>query len=148
MKRLKKSDCANGFILDGFPRTTEQAKALDKMLAEMGISLSQVISVHVPFEYLVERAVGRRICKSCGATYHVKFNPPKKAGSCDKCGDELYQRRDDTAETMQNRLSVYESSTLPLIKYYKEAGIYSEIDGTQPIAKVTEEIERVLSSKE
>ena len=145
--RLKKSDCANGFILDGFPRTTEQAKALDKILSEMGIGLSRVINIHVPTSALIERAVGRRICKKCGATYHIKFNPAKK-GVCDNCGGELYQRSDDTAETMQKRLGVYESSTMPLIEYYKAAGIYSEIDGQQPIAKVTEDIERDLSSKE
>jgi len=146
-ERLSKADCAKGFILDGFPRSVAQAEALDKMLAEMKINLSRVINISVPSEYLIERAVGRRICKKCGATYHVKFNPPKKE-VCDACGGELYQRADDTEETMQKRLSVYEESTRPLVEYYKTAGIYAEIDGRQPIAKVTEDLERVLSSKE
>ena len=163
-ERLGKSDCAKGFILDGFPRTVEQADALGKILSEMGQKLSCVLNIHVPSEDLIERAIGRRICKSCGATYHVKFNPPKslkaessklkaessklKALICDKCGGELYQRADDTAETMQSRLSVYESSTRPLIDYYKKQKIYVEIDGRQPIAEVTAAIARALSSED
>ena len=146
-ERLSKADCATGFILDGFPRTTAQAEALDKLLSEMGISLSQVINISVPFEYLVERAVGRRICKKCGATYHVKFNAPSKDGICDTCGGELYQRADDNEATMKNRLKAYEESTRPLIDYYKNAGVYTEIDGRQPIAKVTEDLEQVISSE-
>ena len=142
-ERLSKEDCAGGFILDGFPRTVAQAEALDKMLLEMGIGLSSVINIHVPSEDLIERAVGRRICKECGATYHIKFNPPK-AEKCDKCGGELYQRADDNAETMSKRLSVYESSTKPLIEYYKSKGIYAEVDGRQPIAAVTSDLEKVL----
>lgn len=152
-ERLAKADCAKGFILDGFPRTVEQADALGKILSEQGRSLSRVINISVPAEDLIERAIGRRICKNCGATYHIKFNPPKclkaessnlKALICDNCGGELYQRADDTAETMANRLSVYEKSTRPLIDYYKNAGIYVEIDGRQPIAQVTEDLETVL----
>ena len=147
-ERLGKSDCANGFILDGFPRTVEQADALGKILSEMGQQLSCVLNIHVPSEDLIERAIGRRICKSCGSTYHVKFNAPVKENICDKCGGELYQRADDTAETMQSRLSVYESSTRPLIDYYKKQGIYVEIDGRQAIAEVTAAINRALSSEE
>ena len=147
-ERLSKSDCANGFILDGFPRTVEQADALGKILSEMGQQLSCVLNIHVPSEDLIERAIGRRICRSCGATYHVKFNAPAKENICDKCGGELYQRADDTAETMSNRLSVYESSTRPLIDYYKKQKIYVEIDGRQPIADVTAAIARALSSEE
>ena len=147
-ERLSKSDCENGFILDGFPRTVEQADALGKILTEMGQQLTCVLNIHVPSEDLIERAIGRRICRSCGSTYHVKFNAPAKENICDKCGGELYQRADDTAETMSNRLSVYESSTRPLIDYYKKQKIYVEIDGRQPIADVTAAIARALSSEE
>ena len=145
-ERLSKADCAKGFILDGFPRTVEQADALGNILTELGKVLSIVIDIAVPREYLIERAVGRRICKKCGATYHVKYNAPKAENICDDCGGELYQRGDDTAATMQKRLSVYEESTRPLIEYYKKLGIYAQIDGRQPIEKVTEDLENVLSS--
>ncbi|MCR5833762.1 MAG: adenylate kinase [Selenomonadaceae bacterium] len=144
-ERLAKDDCKGGFILDGFPRTVEQADALTKILNELGKKLTRVLNIHVPAEDLIERAVGRRICKKCGATYHVKFNPPKGA-NCDECGGELYQRGDDNEETMKNRLGVYEASTRPLIDYYKIAGVYTEIDGRQPIDKVTEDLVNVLSS--
>ena len=146
-ERLSKSDCAEGFILDGFPRTVEQADALEKILSELGVELSCVLNIHVPSEDLIERAIGRRICKSCGATYHVKFNAPVKENICDKCGGELYQRADDTAATMSNRLSVYEKSTRPLIEYYQKRGKYIEIDGRQPIASVTAEIVSALNSE-
>ena len=147
-ERLGKSDCEQGFILDGFPRTVEQADALGKILSEQGKQLSCVLNIHVPSEDLIERAIGRRICRSCGATYHVKFNAPIKENICDKCGGALYQRADDTAETMSNRLSVYEASTKPLIEYYKKENLYVEIDGRQPIGEVTAAIARVLSSEE
>lgn len=147
-ERLSKEDCAKGFILDGFPRTVEQADALEKILSELGKSLTAVLNIHVPAEDLIERAVGRRICKGCGATYHVKFNAPKVENKCDNCGGELYQRADDNEATMKNRLSVYENSTRPLIEYYKKAGKYTEIDGRQPIGKVTEDLVKVLSSVE
>lgn len=143
-ERLSKDDCKDGFILDGFPRTVDQADALSKILSDLNMKLDSVLNIHVPAEDLIERAVGRRICKKCGATYHVKFNPPKAENVCDKCGGELYQRADDNAETMQNRLSVYESSTRPLIEYYKKAGVYTEIDGTQPIDKVSAALVKVL----
>lgn len=143
-ERLSKADCENGFILDGFPRTVEQADALEKILSDLGKKLTAVLNIHVPAEDLIERAVGRRICKGCGATYHVKFNAPKIEGKCDNCGGELYQRADDNAETMKNRLSVYEASTRPLIDYYKKAGVYSEIDGRQPINEVTAALMKVL----
>lgn len=144
-ERLSKGDCKGGFILDGFPRTVEQAQALEKILAELDLKLTKVLNIHVPAEDLIERAVGRRICRTCGATYHVKFNPPK-SDACDNCGGELYQRADDNEETMKNRLSVYEKSTRPLIDYYKKVGVYTEIDGRQPIEKVTEELVSVLCS--
>ena len=147
-ERLAKDDCKGGFILDGFPRTVEQAEALEKILDELNLKLTKVLNIHVPAEYLIERAIGRRICKTCGATYHVKFNPPKVDDTCDKCGGNLYQRADDNEDTMKKRLSVYEDSTRPLIDYYKKIGLYAEIDGKQPIEKVTEELVNVLSSVE
>lgn len=145
-ERLAKDDCRKGFILDGFPRTVEQADALTNILNELGMKLTRVLNIHVPASELIERAVGRRICKKCGATYHVKFNPTHKNGVCDNCGGELYQRKDDNEDTMKNRLSAYENSTKPLIDYYKKANLYTEIDGRQPIDKVTEELVNVLSS--
>ena len=142
-ERLSKDDCKNGFILDGFPRTVEQADALNTILDELGKKITCVLNINVPSEYLIERAVGRRVCRKCGATYHVKFHPPQ-GEVCDKCGGELYQRADDNEITMKNRLAAYESSTRPLIDYYKSAGLYLEIDGTQSIEKVTEEMINAL----
>ena len=147
-ERLAKDDCKGGFILDGFPRTVEQAEALEKILDELNLKLTKVLNIHVPAELLIERAIGRRICKTCGATYHVKFNPPKFDDACDNCGGKLYQRADDNEDTMKKRLSVYEDSTRPLIDYYKKVGVYAEIDGRQPIEKVTEDLVNVLSSVE
>ena len=145
-ERLTKEDCASGFLLDGFPRTVEQADALSEILEGLGKKLTCVLNINVPAEDLIERAIGRRICKKCGATYHVKFNPTQVEGKCDNCGGELYQRADDTAETMTTRLSTYEKSTRPLIDYYKKAGIYAEVDGRQAIDKVTAEIFKKLSA--
>ena len=142
--RLGQDDCKKGFILDGFPRTVEQADSLSGILRDLGLSLTRVLNINVPASDLIERAVGRRICKKCGATYHTKFNPSKKEGICDECGSELFQRADDNAETMKNRLSVYEASTKPLIDYYKKAGLYTEVDGRQAIDKVTADLIKVL----
>ena len=145
-ERLAADDAQKGFILDGFPRTVEQADALTGILKDLGLTLTRVLNINVPAEDLIERAVGRRICKKCGATYHTKFNPPKKEGICDVCGSELFQRADDTAETMKNRLSVYEASTKPLIDYYKAAGVYTEVDGRQSIEKVTQDLIETLKA--
>ena len=144
-ERLSKDDCKEGFLLDGFPRTVEQADALTKILEELKLPNVRVLNINVPKEELVARAVGRRICKGCGKTYHLKFNPPKKEGVCDACGGELYQRADDTAETMNERISVYEASTKPLIEYYKKQGVYNEVDGKLAIDKVTTELVKLLS---
>lgn len=143
--RARLAECSGGFILDGFPRTVEQAEALGQMLAEKGKKLTRVLNLKVASEELIGRAVGRRICKECGATYHVKNKPSKVTGLCDECGGMLYQRADDTAETMTNRLNVYMKSTQPLIEYYKAAGLYEEIDGNRPIAKITEDLINVLT---
>ena len=145
-ERLSKPDCQKGFILDGFPRTVEQADALNEILADNGIKLTGVLNINVPADDLIERAVGRRICKSCGHSFHVKFNPTKVEGVCDDCGGTTYQRADDSEETMKSRLSVYESSTRPLIEYYKKAGVYKEIDGRQDIAKVEADLAAVLEA--
>ncbi len=139
-ERLVKPDCAKGFILDGFPRTVEQAKALDGILSDLSIKLTRVLDISVPDERLIERAVGRRVCRKCGATYHVRFQPSKVDGVCDSCGGETYQRADDTEETMKNRLSVYGAQTSPVIGYYQKAGLYSRIDGSQAIDKVFSDV--------
>ena len=145
-ERLSKPDCKKGFILDGFPRTVEQADALNEILADNGLKLTGVLNINVPAADLIERAVGRRICKNCGHSFHVKFNPTKVEGVCDDCGGTTYQRADDSEETMKSRLSVYESSTRPLIEYYKKAGVYKEIDGRQDIAKVEADLSAALGA--
>jgi len=145
-ERLSKDDCKKGFILDGFPRTVEQADALAEIFKDNGMKLTAVVNISAPTQDLLERAVGRRICKNCGHSFHVKFHPTKVEGVCDDCGGATYQRADDSEETMKSRLSVYESSTRPLIEYYKKAGVYKEIDGRQDIAKVEADLAAVLEA--
>lgn len=146
-ERLAQDDCKKGFLLDGFPRTAEQATALDEILSEIGIQLTRVINIDVPKEDLIERAVGRRICRKCGATYHIAFNPTKEDGICDACQGELYQRADDCEETMRNRLDVYGAQTQPLIDYYQAKGLYTAIEGRQAIDKVFHDIVAALKGE-
>ncbi len=135
-ERLKQDDCKKGYILDGFPRNTAQAEALDKMLGSLGMSLSAALSVDVPFDDLMKRLTGRRTCKACGQMYNVYFNPSKKEGTCDKCGGALFQRDDDKEETIKKRLEVYNAQTAPLIDYYRKKGILGSVNGTGSIDEI------------
>lgn len=135
-ERMSKSDCANGYILDGFPRTLAQAEALDKMLIEMGQPLTASIALVVPDDEVVTRLSGRRQCTKCGTGYHVEFNPPKKQGVCDKCGSALYQRDDDNEITIRERLKIYHAQTSPLIAYYSGKRLMHEVNGVGSIQEI------------
>jgi len=143
-KRIKEDDCKNGFILDGFPRTTAQAEALDEMLSKNGLNLDSVLLIDVPEEEIIERLTGRRVCPNCGAVYHVKYNPPKNDNICDKCSTQLIQRDDDTESVVRNRLKVYQDSTAPLIEYYEKTNKLVKIDGTGDINDIFANIKKVL----
>ncbi|MDN5331569.1 MAG: adenylate kinase [Tepidanaerobacteraceae bacterium] len=143
-ERLKEIDVEKGFILDGFPRTIPQAESLEKILEEMGVKLDAVINIVVPQDELIERFTGRRVCEICGATYHVKYNPPKQEGICDKCGGRLIVRADDEVKTVEKRIDVYERETKPLIDYYRSKNLLVNIDGNRPIEVVFEEIKGFL----
>jgi adenylate kinase len=145
--RLMQPDCDQGFLLDGFPRTVAQADALAQVLEQNGITLDKVINVDVEKQVLIRRAVGRRVCPNCGATYHVEFNSPIRPGVCDHCSREIIQRSDDTEETVTKRIEVYLQQTLPLIRYYQDKGLLVEIDGHQDIDKVFEDITKALGSE-
>lgn len=134
--RLGMDDCSNGFLLDGFPRTAMQADALDSFLVNNGQKIDSALLIDVPKEFILERMTGRRVCLSCGASYHVKFNPSKIEGKCDVCGNSLIQRKDDTESTVKERLDVYDKQTQPLIQYYKEQNKLSVVDGTGEINEV------------
>lgn len=142
--RLAQEDCKKGFMLDGFPRTVFQAEALDRVLENMGMALTAVLNIEVDQDLLLQRITGRRICRSCGATYHIQFNPSEKEGVCDLCGGELYQRDDDVEATVAKRLEVYNEQTQPLIDFYKKTGVLKDINGQQDIDVVFQDIKIAL----
>src|SRR4030065_1361820 len=145
-ERLKQDDCKKGYILDGFPRNTAQAEALDKILASLNMSLTGALSVDVPKDDLMKRLTGRRTCKGCGQMYNVYFSPPKKNGVCDKCGGELFHRDDDKEETIKRRIDVYDAQTAPLISYYKKSGILKSVIGVGSIDEIFKKVCSVLNA--
>ena len=145
--RLSREDCAEGFLLDGFPRTVFQAEQLDEFLTANGKKVDAVINLEVEKEELITRLTGRRVCRKCGASFHVVNIPPKTEGVCDYCGGELYQRDDDTVETAENRISVYDTQTKPLVDYYTKAGCIVNIDGATGLENVFADIVTALGEK-
>ncbi|MEM7169597.1 MAG: adenylate kinase [Pseudomonadota bacterium] len=144
-ERIDEPDCANGFILDGFPRTTGQAEALDAMLAEKGLAMDAVIEMQVDDAALIERITGRYTCGNCGAGYHDRFQVPKTSGVCDNCGGTNFKRRsDDNEETVRSRLTAYYAQTAPILPYYRDKGILKSVDGMADIDEVTKQIEDLL----
>jgi len=146
LDRISAPDCEAGIILDGFPRNLEQAEALDKALARQERAIDKVVYIKVPEEELLKRLSGRWICRKCQAPYHAVDSPPKVAGKCDRCGGELYQRADDNAETIKNRLEVYFAQTAPLIDYYARAGKLLEVNGEGSVAEVSQRAVAALNS--
>ncbi len=145
-ERLREADAQDGFILDGFPRTIEQAKALDKQLGEMRRRVTTAVLIDVPDEEVVRRLSGRRVCVKAGHNYHIEFDPPKREGVCDQDGSRLIQRDDDKPEVVQNRLDVYHKQTEPLIDYYDEQGLMRRIDGTRSPEEVHDHIRAVIAT--
>jgi adenylate kinase len=146
-ERLSRPDAARGAILDGFPRTIAQAKALRSLLTDLGFKLAMVPYIKVPEEMLLARLAGRWTCRGCGAMYHELFSPPEQAGTCDRCGGELYQRPDDTPETQKHRIEVYFEQTAPLIDYYREKGLLVEVDGRPGIDEIQAELLNVIKRR-
>ena len=146
MDRFQNPDCANGYVLDGFPRTIPQAEALTAALEKNGDSIDYAINVEVPDENIITRMSGRRACLACGATYHVVYAPTKEEGVCDRCGEKLVLRDDDKPETVKKRLDVYPSQTQPLIDYYTKQGKLAEVDGTQSVDAVFDAIVKILGA--
>ncbi|MCL1808794.1 MAG: adenylate kinase [Clostridiales bacterium] len=146
LSRLCESDCEGGFLLDGFPRTVHQAEELSAFLADSGRALDLVLDINVDKDELVRRLSGRRVCKLCGATFHVTGMPPQKDGICDKCGGELLQRADDSEETVTNRIEVYNRQTMPLVDYYEKMGVIAHIDGAAGLENVFSEITKSIEA--
>lgn len=142
--RLQQEDCKQGYLLDGFPRTVQQAEALQEFLYDRNENINTALLIEVPTGFILERMTGRRVCPSCGASYHIKFNPPTVIGKCDVCGSDVIQRKDDAEETVSERLDVYEKQTQPLIDFYKERNLLSVVDGTKAINEVFEGICDIL----
>ncbi len=146
-ERIGQPDCAGGFILDGFPRTTAQAEALDAMLADKDLRLDKVVEIKLDEEALVERITGRFSCANCGAGYHDRFQRPKADGVCDTCGStEFLRRKDDNEETVRARLDAYRAQTAPILPYYRDRGVLESVDGMTPIGEVTAQIQQVLGA--
>lgn len=143
-KRLSQDDCKKGFILDGYPRTLQQAEALEQILKELSLPLKKVINLVVSEEEIIRRLSGRRICRNCGAIFHIVNMPPKKEGICDYCGGELYQRDDDKPEAIRHRLAVYHKQTEPLIRFYEEKGLLVNVNCEVPLEQSVEEIVKIL----
>ncbi|WP_017638507.1 adenylate kinase [Staphylococcus sp. E463] len=143
-ERISEDDAKKGFLLDGFPRTIDQAEALNSIMAELDRSIDAVINIEVPEEELMNRLTGRRICEKCGTTYHLVFNPPKVEGICDLDGGKLYQREDDNPETVSNRLKVNVKQSKPILEYYDNKGVLNNIDGSKDIEEVTTDVIDIL----
>ena len=146
MDRFQNPDCANGYVLDGFPRTIPQAEALTEALAKKGETIDYAINVEVPDENIINRMGGRRACLACGSTYHIVYAPTRVEGICDRCGEKLVLRDDDKPETVKNRLNVYHNQTQPLIEYYTRQGKLAEVDGTQSMEDVFNAIVKILGA--
>lgn len=147
-ERLKESDCSRGFILDGFPRTINQAEGLQEILSKIGKSITKVINIEVDTEELVRRLTGRRTCKNCGAMFHVIFNPPKKEGICDRCGGPLYQREDDNEDIIRKRLKEYEKETSSLVQYYQGKNKLFSVNGVGSKEQIFNQISNLLNKME
>ena len=144
-ERISEDDAKKGFLLDGFPRTIDQAESLSQIMSELDREIDAVINIEVPEEELMNRLTGRRICEKCGTTYHLVFNPPKVDGICDIDGGKLYQREDDNPETVSNRLSVNVKQSKPILEYYNDKGVLKNIDGSKDIEKVTDDVIGILN---